>query len=90
MIKNLLRSKTTITMAYSSAGIYKLTCSDCQKAYIGPTGRQIQIRYKEHIQSITLNKEDSKLHLYIYLTTNTFICMEQTVTKTDNITKDKL
>jgi hypothetical protein len=71
MKKNIFRSKITITTAHSNAGTYKLTCSDCQEAYIGKTGRQIQIRYKELIQSIGFHKEDSKFVAgYIYLTTN--------------------
>jgi len=33
---------------YSRSGIYKLTCPDCHKAYVGQTGRQFSTHYKEH------------------------------------------
>jgi len=33
---------------YSLSGVYKLTCPDCHKTYVGQTGRQFSARYKEH------------------------------------------
>ena len=40
--------KTQLPNKFSSSGVYKLTCPDCHKAYVGQTGRQFYTRYKEH------------------------------------------
>jgi hypothetical protein len=39
------------TDKFSKSGVYKLTCPDCHKAYVGQTGRQFSIRYREHQRS---------------------------------------
>jgi hypothetical protein len=36
---------------YSSSGVYKLTCPDCNKVYIGQTDRSFSIRFNEHKQA---------------------------------------
>ncbi len=36
---------------FDQAGIYKLTCNDCQMKYIGQTSRSFKQRFKEHIPS---------------------------------------
>jgi hypothetical protein len=33
---------------FSLSGIYKLTCPECRKAYIGQTGRSFNVRYNKH------------------------------------------
>jgi hypothetical protein len=35
---------------YESSGVYKLTCPDCGKAYIGQTGRPFSVRLREHFR----------------------------------------
>jgi len=35
--------------------IYKLKCNTCNKAYVGQSGRSINIRHKEHIRYIRTN-----------------------------------
>lgn len=35
-------------------GIYRLNCSDCNSVYIGQTCRNLEIRYKEHLNSYRL------------------------------------
>jgi hypothetical protein len=37
-IQKQLAPKKTITDKYNSSGVYKLTCPDCKKAYVGQTG----------------------------------------------------
>jgi hypothetical protein len=32
---------------FTNSGVYKLTCPDCNKAYIGQTGRHLYTRYEE-------------------------------------------
>lgn len=45
--------------ALSNSGVYKITCKDCRKLYIGQTGRAIEIRLTEHERSWRLQKSDS-------------------------------
>ena len=44
----LLSCKNHTPDKYSLSGVYKLTCPDCHKAYIGQTGRRFAARFKEH------------------------------------------
>jgi hypothetical protein len=64
MIGNILKERTT-TNKYEQTGIYKLTCAECNKAYIGQTGRTLEIRYEEHIRSIMYNRDDSGFATHI-------------------------
>ena len=45
---------------YASSGVYKLTCPDCKKAYVGQTGRSFSIRYNEHKLAFRNNSHTSK------------------------------
>jgi hypothetical protein len=45
---NLLRHKNPTSDRFSLLGVYKLTCPDCNKAYVGQTGRCFSIHYNEH------------------------------------------
>jgi len=47
-IESLLSSKNHTLEKYSLSGVYRLTCPDCHKAYIGQTGRRFAARFKEH------------------------------------------
>jgi len=38
-IENLLKQRDPIPEKFSSSGVYKLTCPDCHKAFVGQTGR---------------------------------------------------
>ena len=49
---NTLRSrlvKNNLSNHRSSAGVYAIPCNDCNKCYIGESGRGLQTRKKEHI-----------------------------------------
>jgi hypothetical protein len=50
---------------YNKSGVYKLTCSICNKQYIGQTGRSFHIRYKEHAReyNYATNKSNYAKHL---------------------------
>ena len=41
------------------SGIHKLKCNTCNRAYVGQTGRAINIRYKEHTRCIRTNNSTS-------------------------------
>jgi len=47
-LANLLTQKDWGHDKYSLSAVYKLTCPDCHKAYVGQTGRQFSSRSKEH------------------------------------------
>ena len=47
------------------SGIYKLKCNTCNKAYVGQSGRSIDIRHKEHIRYIRTNNPQSAYAMYI-------------------------
>jgi hypothetical protein len=47
-IQKLLMPKPQTSDTYTCSGAYKLTCPDCNKAYIGQTGRSFKERLKEH------------------------------------------
>lgn len=40
---------------YSASGVYKLTCLDCNKSYIGQSDRSFLKRYNEHRLSFKNN-----------------------------------
>lgn len=44
---------------YENCGVYKLSCQDCNKVYIGQTGRSFKTRYKEHISDYRFNRNKS-------------------------------
>jgi hypothetical protein len=50
-IHNTLTHKYQTTDKYTRSGVYKLTCLDCKKAYVGQTGRSFAIRFNEHINA---------------------------------------
>ena len=40
-------------------GVYKIPCRDCEKVYIGESGRDLKVRMKEHMKDIENMKEES-------------------------------
>jgi len=47
-IGNLLTYSNPAPDKFSLLGVYKLTCPDCNKAYVRQTGRPFTRRYEEH------------------------------------------
>jgi hypothetical protein len=47
------------------SGVYKLTCPDCNKAYIGHTGRPFAVRFREHYRDYTHAHIKSKFAHYL-------------------------
>jgi hypothetical protein len=77
----------SITDKYETIPIYKLTCSDCEKAYTGQIGRSLYIRYIEHIRNIKYNKEDSAYATHIFKYIHQYGKIEDTMGKTDSVKK---
>ena len=47
------------------SGIYRLQCNTCKEVYVGQSGRDINIRYKEHIRYIRTNNRISAFATHI-------------------------
>jgi len=47
-LQNLLLPEPQTLDKYSRSGAYKLTCPDCNKAYVGQTGKSFTQRFKKH------------------------------------------
>ena len=67
-IKN-AKSKSEKT---NKSGIYKLTCKDCPKIYIGQTGRSFGKRIKEHYSNFVNNKNSSNYANHLLESNHTF------------------
>ena len=59
-IYNRLSPTHHTTDKYTQSGDYKLTCPDCNKAYVGQTGRSLLARYKDHKRVFRHNSHTSK------------------------------
>ena len=44
---------------HTSGVVYQLTCTLCQKTYIGETGRMVRLRYNEHLRDAKNKRRDS-------------------------------
>jgi hypothetical protein len=88
-ISNLLK-KTPNLNTFEQAGIYRLKYMDCQKVYIGQTGRSLNIGYKEHIRSIRYNREDSGYATHILNNTHSYGKIEDIMERIDKAKKDDL
>jgi len=58
-LQKLLMPKSQTRDKYNRSGVFKLTCPDCNKAYVGQTGRSFIQRYKEHRSAFRSNKNTS-------------------------------
>lgn len=48
---------------FLNSGVYKVTCNDCDRQYIGQTGRNFVIRYREHTTGVSASKSVFGQHL---------------------------
>jgi len=60
-IGNLLTHKNPTPDIYSQSGAYKLSCPNCNKAYVGQTARRFSTRYIEHKTAFRNNKQTYSL-----------------------------
>ena len=58
-IRKLLSHKNPTPDKFSLSGVYRLTCPDCNKAYVGQTGRRFATRFKEHEKAFRSNNHTS-------------------------------
>ena len=65
-IKNQLQQvKDPIPASENPNVVYKLPCEDCDKIYIGETGRSLQTRMKEHRDRIARRDNNSQVYQHI-------------------------
>jgi hypothetical protein len=50
---------------YTQSGVYKMTCPDCNKAYVGQTGRDFITRFNEHKNAFRLNHRTSNFAIHL-------------------------
>jgi hypothetical protein len=77
-IQNILRHQP-LTGKYNRGGIYQMKCLDCPLKYIGQTGRTFNIRYKEHVQDIRNNNNNSVYSNHILNTGHTYGTINDTM-----------
>jgi len=53
------------TDKYTHSGVYKLACPDCNKAYVGQTGRNFLARFNEHKAAFKTNCQNSNFAKHI-------------------------
>jgi hypothetical protein len=64
-LQNLMTSTKDPIDILEKSGIYKITCDECQKVYIGQTKRTLRTRFKEHVAEVTkANKDTNKGLVY--------------------------
>ena len=59
--ENLLKHRNPPTEKFELSGVYKLTCPDCNKTFVGQTGRRFSVRYKGHKRAFYNNSHTSNL-----------------------------
>jgi hypothetical protein len=71
-VGHLLGHRKHSTDRFAKSGVYRLTCPDCHKAYVGQIGRQFSIRYKEHKRSFCDKSDTSRYAKHLNENGNSF------------------
>jgi hypothetical protein len=56
-----------------------MQCTDCQKTYVGQTGRNFETRFKQLIRDIRNNEPNSKFTQHIFHTTHEYGSIEKII-----------
>jgi len=67
-LSNLLGSTKDVTPSIKKAGIYEISCQNCDSKYYGQTQRNILVRWKEHLAHIKYNRPEKSAVAYHMLT----------------------
>ena len=73
-----LRNKHMPTDKYTRSSAYKLTCPDCNMAYVGQTARNFNEGYKEHKNAFKTNSHISNYAKHILKQSHTLGPIQQT------------
>jgi len=87
--KLMQNEKSALPDPYSSSGVYRIKCSDCESFYIGQTGREFKTRFKEHIRAITRPDRDSKFAEHIINSNHTYVGMRENMSIIKHCRKGK-
>jgi len=72
-LETLLKRRNPPTDKFALSSLYKLTCPDCNKAYVGQTGRHFSICYKEHKSAFHNNSHTSKFAQHLHKEAHSFV-----------------
>ena len=64
-IGNFLAHRHPVPEKISLSGVYKLTCPDCNRAYIGQTDRKFATRFKEHEKAFRSHSQTSSFSKHL-------------------------
>jgi hypothetical protein len=78
-VYNRLTHKNHNTDKYTQYGVCTLMCPDCNKAYVGQTGRGFIARYIEHKHSFRNNSHTSKFAQHLVKQAHTFTTIHNTM-----------
>jgi len=76
MHNKLTRDKTD---KYTQSRVYKLTCPDCNKTYVGQTGRMSLARFNEHKAAFKTNNNTSDYAKHLIEQTHSFSTIHNTM-----------
>jgi len=65
-IRNLFGHRNPAPEKFTLSGVYKLTCPDCNKAYVRQTGRHFSICYNEHKEVFYNNSHTSSFAQHLH------------------------
>jgi len=71
--------KQQITDSYTRSGVYRLTCPDCNKAYVGQTDRSFLVWFNEHKNALQINSHSSKFAQHLIEHNHTFGSIHNTM-----------
>jgi hypothetical protein len=70
--QSLLMHKQQTLDKYTQSGVYKLTCPDCNKAYVVQTTRSLMTRFNEHKNAFSLNNRTSNFATHLIQESHSF------------------
>jgi hypothetical protein len=71
-IQSLLMHRQQTPNKYTQSRVYKLTCPDCNKAYVGQTARSFIKRFNEHKNTFRLNYRTSNFAIHLIEKSHSF------------------
>ena len=78
-IQRLLMQRQQTPDIYTQSGVYKLTCTDCKKAYVGQTGRNFAVRFNEHKHAFKTNNHTSNYAKHLIEQAHAFDSIQNTM-----------
>ena len=81
-IQNILMNNkklTNNTDKYTQSGVYRLSCPDCKKAYVGQTERNFLTRFNEHKVAFRTNNQNSNYAKHLTEHTHSFGPIQDTM-----------